>query len=78
MKFLRSVLIIPVLMITFSCSDSKPNIHDSLFKKLSNWEKSLIEPNWIENKNWNIVTEMIYQDLMSNKEIRAFSPKDLN
>ena len=56
----------------------EPNIHDSLFKKLSNWEMSLIKPNWIENKNWNIVTEMIYQDLMSNKEIRAFSPKDLN
>lgn len=53
-------------------------IHDSLFKKLSKWERSLIKPNWIENKNWNIVTEMIYQDLMSNKEIRAFSPKDLN
>ena len=56
----------------------EPNIHDSLFKKLSNWEMSLIKPNWIENKNWNIVTEMIYQDLMSNKEIRAFSPKDIN
>ena len=54
------------------------NIHDSLFKKLSKWEKSLIKPNWIENKNWNIVTEMIYQDLMSNKKIRAFSPKNLN
>ena len=53
------------------------NIHDSLFKKLSNWEMSLIKPNWIENKNWNIVTEMIYQDLMSNKEIREFSPKDI-
>ena len=53
-------------------------IHDSLFKKLSKWERSLIKPNWIENKNWNIVTEMIYKDLMSNKEIRAFSPKDLN
>ncbi len=56
----------------------EPNIHDSLFKKLSKWERSLIKPNWIENKNWNIVTEMIYKDLMSNKEIRAFSPKDLN
>ncbi|MDC0210241.1 sulfatase-like hydrolase/transferase [Flavobacteriaceae bacterium] len=56
----------------------EPNTHDSLFKKLSNWEMSLIKPNWIENKNWNIVTEMIYQDLMSNKEIRAFSPKDIN
>ena len=58
--------------------NKEPNIHDSLFKKLSNWEMSLIKPNWIENKNWNIVTEMIYQDLMSNKEIRAFSPKDIN
>ena len=58
--------------------NKEPNIHDSLFKKLSNWEMSLIKPNWIENKNWNIVTEMIYQDLMSNNDVRAFSPKDLN
>ena len=56
----------------------EPHVHDSLFKKLSNWEKSLIKPNWIENKNWNVVTEMIYQDLMANKKIRALSPKDLN
>ena len=26
----------------------------------------------------NIVTEMIYEDLMSNKDVRAMSPKDLN
>ena len=56
----------------------EPLVHDSLFEKLSNWEKSLIKPNWIENKNWNVVTEMIYQDLMANKKIRALSPKDLN
>ena len=24
------------------------------------WEDRLIDPNWIENKDWNIVTEMIY------------------
>ena len=53
-------------------------IHDSLLILLSDWEKRLINPNWIENKNWNIVTEMIYQDLMSNKDIRALSPRDLN
>ena len=53
-------------------------IHDSLLILLSDWEKRLINPNWIENKNWNIVTEMIYQDLMSNKDIRALSPSDLN
>ena len=55
-----------------------PLMHDSLLNKLDNWEKKLIKPNWIENKNWNIVTEMIYQDLMNNEEIRAYSPKDLN
>ena len=54
------------------------HIHDSLLILLSNWEKRLINPNWIENKNWNIVTEMIYQDLMANKDIRAASPRDLN
>tara|TARA_B110000240_G_C13497453_1_gene452316 strand:+ start:670 stop:2049 length:1380 start_codon:yes stop_codon:yes gene_type:complete len=56
----------------------QPLVHDSLLKKLSNWEKKLKNPNWIENKNWNIITEMIYEDLMNNKKIRAFSPKDLN
>ena len=56
----------------------KRSIHDSLFKLLSAWEDRLIDPNWIENKDWNIVTEMIYEDLMSNKDVRAMSPKDLN
>ena len=56
----------------------EPSVHDSLFKLLSSWEDRLIDPNWIENKDWNIVTEMIYEDLMANKEIRAMSPKDLN
>jgi len=56
----------------------EPLIHDSLFKVLSAWEHRLIDPNWIENKDWNIVTEMIYEDLMANKNIRAVSPKDLN
>ena len=53
-------------------------IHDSLLILLSDWEKRLINPNWIENNNWNIVTEMIYQDLIGNKDIRALSPRDLN
>ena len=29
------------------------------------------------SRNWNIVTEMIYEDLMSNRDVRALSPKDL-
>ena len=53
-------------------------VHDSLLNMLSKWEISLIEPNWIENKNWNVVTEMIYQDLMANRDIRAVSPRDIN
>ena len=53
-------------------------VHDSLLNMLSKWEMSLIEPNWIENKNWNVVTEMIYQDLMANRYIRAVSPRDIN
>ena len=56
----------------------EPKVHDSLFSLLSKWENRLINPNWIENKNWNIVTEMIYEDLMANSDIRAVSPKDLN
>ena len=53
-------------------------VHDSLLNMLSKWEMSLIDPNWIENKNWNVVTEMIYQDLMANRDIRAVSPRDIN
>lgn len=52
-------------------------IHDSLLKKLLIWEDKLINPNWVENKDWNIVTQMIYEDLMSNSKIRAKSPNDL-
>ena len=55
----------------------EPSVHDSLFKLLLDWEDRLIDPNWVENKDWNIVTEMIYEDLMANKNIRAVSPKDL-
>ena len=55
----------------------EPSVHDSLFKLLLDWEDRLIDPNWVENKDWNIVTEMIYEDLMANKDIRAVSPIDL-
>ena len=56
----------------------EPSVHDSLFNLLSTWEDRLIDPNWIENKDWNVVTEMIYEDLMANRDIRAVSPNDLN
>ena len=62
----------------FDLKINESQVHDSLLKLLSSWENTLIDPNWIENKNWNIVTEMIYEDLMANKEIRAVSPRDLN
>ena len=62
----------------FDLKINEPQVHDSLLKLLSSWENTLIDPNWIENRNWNIVTEMIYEDLMANRDIRALSPKDLN
>ena len=62
----------------FDLKLKESKVHDSLFGLLSKWENTLIDPNWIENKNWNIVTEMIYEDLMANSYIRAVSPKDLN
>jgi len=62
----------------FDLKINESQVHDSLLKLLSSWENTLIDPNWIENKNWNIVTEMIYEDLMANRDIRALSPKDLN
>ena len=62
----------------FDLKLKEPKVHDSLFSLLSKWENRLINPNWIENKNWNIITEMIYEDLMANSYIRAVSPKDLN
>ena len=61
----------------FDLKINESQVHDSLLKLLSSWENTLIDPNWIENKNWNIVTEMIYEDLMNNRDIRAISPKDL-
>ena len=62
----------------FDLKINESQVHDSLLKLLSSWENTLIDPNWIENKNWNIVTEMIYEDLMANRDIRALSPKNLN
>ncbi len=62
----------------FDLKINESQVHDSLLKLLSSWENTLIDPNWIENKNWNIITEMIYEDLMANRDIRALSPKDLN
>ncbi len=62
----------------FDLKINESQVHDSLLNLLSSWENTLIDPNWIENKNWNIVTEMIYEDLMANSYIRAVSPKDLN
>ena len=62
----------------FDLKLKEPKVHDSLFGLLYKWENTLIDPNWIENKKWNIVTEMIYEDLMANRNIRAVSPKDLN
>ena len=62
----------------FDLKLKEPKVHDSLFSLLSKWENRLINPNWIENKNWNIITEMIYEALMANSDIRAVSPKDLN
>ena len=62
----------------FDLKINESQVHDSLLKLLSSWENTLIDPNWIENKNWNIVTEMIYEDLMANRDTRALSPKDLN
>jgi len=61
----------------FDLKINESQVHDSLLKLLSSWENTLIDPNWIENKNWNIVTEMIYEDLMTNRDVRAVSPKDL-
>jgi arylsulfatase A-like enzyme len=57
--------------------NTKKYIHDSLLKKLLLWEGKLTKPNWTENKDWDLVTQMIYEDLMSNSEIRAKSPNDL-
>ena len=38
-------------------------IHDSLLILLSDWEKRLINPNWIENKNWNIAVSYTHLTL---------------
>lgn len=48
-----------------------------LKRKLSQWEKGLSEPLWLESDDWNIVTDKIYQDLMNNETPLVKSPADL-
>ena len=48
--------------------NTKKYIHDSLLKKLLLWEGKLTKPNWTENKDWDLVTQMIYEDLKSLKK----------
>ena len=45
--------------------------------KLEAWEEGLMEPLWTEGAKWDTVTWLIHQDLMSNNEIRAKDPAQL-
>ncbi len=44
---------------------------------LAQWESKMKQPIWLEPADWNMVTRMIYEDLMHNNPIRAKEPKDL-
>jgi arylsulfatase A-like enzyme len=48
-----------------------------LERQLKKWEEGLIQPLWVEPKDWNLVTEGIYKDLMNNRVVKVKSPSDL-
>lgn len=63
---------------TKDLSASHPEILRLMQEKLTNWEKQLRDPLWLESEEWNEVTWWIHKDLFENKEVRAKSPQELN
>lgn len=57
--------------------NTRPELADSLRKSLSEWELSLKDPLWVEPEEWNIVTKLIYRDLMLNNVPTVKKPGDL-
>ena len=54
----------------------KDTITTSLLKeKLSNWESKLMNPLWVEDKDWMNVTYHIHQRLMQNKKALYTEPR---
>jgi len=49
----------------------------SMQDKMQHWEAGLIEPLWVESKEWNEVTWYIHKDLYENQKVRAQSPQEL-
>ena len=53
---------------------NEPGIFSSLNTKLEEWEEELIDPLWIEEEEWNIVTYEIHRSLMENRIPNYRSP----
>lgn len=53
-------------------------VADNLHKSLMDWEQTLENPLWLEPDQWNLVTRIIYQDLMNNQPANIKEPADMN
>lgn len=62
---------------TNDIKDQKPSIYQYMKKRLSEWEKDKIMPLWTEGAVWDSITQMIHEDLMSNKKVRVKNPEEL-
>ena len=50
---------------------------NTLKKDLINWESDKMKPIWTEGKTWDVITQMIHEDLMNNRKVQVKNPEDL-
>ncbi len=50
---------------------------NTLKKDLINWESDKMKPIWTEGKTWDLITQMIHEDLMNNRKVQVKNPEDL-
>lgn len=58
-------------------SSKEPDVFEGINAKLESWEEGLIPPLWTEGADWDSVTWMIHEDLMTNQEVRVKNPEQL-
>lgn len=49
----------------------------SMQSDMTDWERGLMKPLWIESQEWNEVTWWIHKDLYENQKVRVKNPKQL-
>lgn len=58
-------------------SSKNNDMFDELNNELCNWEKGVMKPLWTEGVKWETVVREAHRDMMNNKKVRYFNPKQL-